>query len=302
MTAEILISIVVPAYNYATTLPRAVESVISQLTENCELLVVDDGSTDNTPIVLQGLLDKHPGRFRVIRKLNGGASSARNLGIATSTGRYLIFLDADDALIDGALSAVQKHLSVYPNSSLIIGGYYSVWGNGRMREQMPAALSNSGFERLRAYLLEKRVSLSNGACIMHREIFSRGLYPEHFRSAEDIPVFAQALANFPCTTLCQPLAMIYKHADSLRHQFVYDKTNGLALVDEVFSEQRLGEEFQMLKNSYAVQRCLSLFRSAYLAEHRAAAKHFFVEALRRDWRIVMKGSYTRKALRLWTGC
>ncbi|WP_366516252.1 glycosyltransferase family A protein [uncultured Pseudomonas sp.] len=301
MTTEPLISVILPAYNYARTLPRAVESVITQLNGNRELLVIDDGSTDDTPVVLQTLQDKHSGRFRMIRKANGGASSARNLGIASSGGRYLVFLDADDALVDGALDALEAHLDANPSTRLVVGGYYSVWGNGRVREHMPTALPASPLERLRAYLLGKRVSLSNGACAMHRDIFVYGLYPENFRSAEDIPVFAQALANVPCSTLNRPLAMIYKHSDSLRHQFVFDQVNGLALVEEVFSEQRLGAAFQALKSPYSVQRCLSLFRSAYLAEHRVAAKHFFIEALKRDWRVLLKGSYTRKAVRLWTG-
>lgn len=297
----VLISIVVPAYNYASSLPRALESVICQLTPDCELLVVDDGSTDETPQVLQELSEKYPGKFAVIRKANGGASSSRNTGIAASKGRYLIFLDADDALMNDTLAAACEHIAQHPESRLIVGGSRSVWTSGRTREHIPAVLPASGYERLRAYLVEKRVSLSNGACIMHRDIFSRGLYPEHFRSAEDIPVFAQALANFPCSVLSQPLATVYKHSDSLRHQFGYNRQNGLALVDEVFSEQRLGAEFQGLKNAYAVQRCLSLFRSAYLAKDRAAAKHFFLEALRRDWRVLIKGSYLRKAVRLWTG-
>lgn len=301
IVTEPLISVILPAYNYAHSLPRAVESVLAQLGDNRELLVIDDGSTDSSPAVLQALLAKHPGCFRMIRKANGGASSARNLGIASSRGQYLVFLDADDALVNGALDALEAHLSAHRDSRLVIGGYYSVWGDGRMREHIPAGLSASPFERLRAYLLEKRVSLSNGACAMHRDVFAYGLYPENFRSAEDIPVFAQALANFPCSTLKQPLAMIYKHADSLRHQFVFDQANGLTLVDEVFSEKRLGSGFQALKIPYSVQRCLSLFRSAYLAGHRPAAKYFFAEAFKRDWRVLLKGSYARKAVRVWTG-
>lgn len=74
-TSDLLISIVIPAYNYAKTLPRAVESVIAQLSEISELLVIDDGSTDETPALLADLQDKHPGLFRAIRKPNGGLSS-----------------------------------------------------------------------------------------------------------------------------------------------------------------------------------------------------------------------------------
>lgn len=302
MSAKPLLSVVIPTYNYAAVLPRAVESVLAQLNEaSAELVVIDDGSTDNSRQVLDGLLAAHPGRFRVVHKSNGGASSARNLGIRESSGDYLIFLDADDELAPTALAALSTHLAAQPQTRLVIGGHIAVSAAGKRREHNPAALPEQPLERLHAYLLDKRLALSNGACAMHREVFARGDYPEAFRSAEDIPVFAQALANYPCTLLEQPLALIHKHDDSLRHQFSHAKAGGLALVDEVFAPQRLGVRFQVLKPEFYVQRCLSLFRSAYLAGDVAAAKSYFIAAVKADWRVLLKGSYARKAVRLWLG-
>jgi len=302
MLAKPLLSVVIPTYNYAAVLPRAVESVLAQLDEvSAELVVIDDGSTDDSRQVLDGLLAAHPGRFRVVHKSNGGASSARNLGIRETTGDYLIFLDADDELAPAALAALSAHLAAQPQTRLVIGGHIAVSADGKRREHQPAALPEQPLERLRAYLLDKRLALSNGACAMHRELFARDDYPEAFRSAEDIPVFAQALANYPCSLLEQPLALIHKHDDSLRHQFSHAKAGGLALVDEVFAPQRLDARFQVLKPEFYVQRCLSLFRSAYLAGDVAAAKSYFAAAVKADWRVLLKGSYARKAVRLWLG-
>lgn len=296
---DLLISVIIPAYNYAKTLPRAVASVMVQLHEvPAELIVIDDGSKDETPEVLAELLERYAGRFRAIRKENGGLSSVRNRGIAEGRGQYLIFLDADDEMAPGALAEYQQHLREHPDSRMVIAGHYAVWEDGKRREHLPGALSAEPLQRLRDYLLDKRIALSNGACAMHREVFSRGNYPEQFRSAEDIPVFSQVLANYACTVLPKPLALIYKHDDSLRHQFSHAKAGGLALVDEVFSARRLGPEFQKLKRDFYVQRCLSLFRSAYLAKDTEAAKQYFKEALQKDWRVVLKGSYARKGLRL----
>lgn len=302
MSAKPLLSVVIPTYNYAAVLPRAVESVLGQLEEvSVELVVIDDGSTDDSRQVLGGLLAAHPGRFRIVHKSNGGASSARNLGIRETTGDYLIFLDADDELVPAALAALSAHVVAQPQTRLVIGGHIAVSPDGKRRQHNPAALPEQPLERLRAYLLDKRLALSNGACAMHRELFARGDYPEAFRSAEDIPVFAQALANYPCTLLEQPLALIHKHHDSLRHQFSHAKAGGLALVDEVFAPQRLGVRFQVLKPEFYVQRCLSLFRSAYLAGDVAAAKSYFTAAVKADRRVLFKGSYARKAVRLWLG-
>lgn len=301
-SSKMLISIVIPTYNYALTLPRAVESVLVQLDKAfAELVVIDDGSSDNTPQVIETLLDRHPGLFRALRKENGGSASARNRGIREARGEYQVFLDADDAMAPGALDALVQHIEEHPDTRMVIGGHDSVMSNGKRRSYVPPALPESHLERLRGYLLDKRIALSNGACAMHRDIFLRGDYPERFRSAEDIPVFSQALAHYPCTVLSQSIAVIYKHDDSLRHQFSHAKAGGLALVDEVFSPQRLGGEFQILKKEFAVQRCLSLFRSAFLAGDAGAAKEYFVTALRHDWRVLLNVSYARKALRLWLG-
>lgn len=298
---EISISIVIPAYNYAATLPRAVESVLCELEPQHELIVIDDGSTDATPAAIEELARLHPDAFRAIRKENGGLSSVRNRGIREARGLYLIFLDADDELAPGALAALDEHLRAHPHSRMVIGGHTSVWPDGKRREHLPHDLPDQPLARLRAYLLDKRIAISNGACAMHRDVFARGDYPEGFRNAEDIPVFAQVLANYPCTVLRRPLALIHKHDDSLRHQFNHSKAVGLALVDEVFSLRRLPEACQALKSEFLVQRCLSLFRSAYLARDRAAAKDYFRLAVKQDWRVLFKGAYSRKALRLWLG-
>jgi glycosyltransferase involved in cell wall biosynthesis len=302
MLASPLLSVVIPTYNYAGVLGRAVESVVAQLDEvSAELVIVDDGSTDDTQRVLEQLQRQHSGRLRALHKPNGGASSARNLGIRETSGDYLIFLDADDELAPGALAALGEHLATHPQTRLVIGGHISIAADGKRREHQPVALPEQPLERLRAYLLDKRLALSNGACAMHREVFARGDYPQAFRSAEDIPVFAQALANYPCTLLERPLALIHKHDDSLRHQFSHARAGGLALVEEVFAPQRLDARFQVLKTAFYVQRCLSLFRSAYLADDVAAAKSYFVAAVKADWRVLLKGSYARKAVRLWLG-
>jgi glycosyltransferase involved in cell wall biosynthesis len=296
---ETLLSIVIPAYNYASTLKRAVNSVAEQLNQNHELIVIDDGSTDDTPLVLEKLQQQIRGNVGFIRKKNGGASTARNRGILEARGSFLVFLDADDELLPGALAIIEEHIASHPGTCLVIGGHISVLTSGKQRKHIPGELPASPFERVHNYLLRKTIVLSNGACAMHRSIFDRGLYPESFRSAEDIPVFAQALANYPCSVLKLPLALIYKHEDSLRHQFSHAKAGGIRLVDEVFSGSRLGREFQSLTKPFFSQRCLSLFRSAYLANDDVSAKEFFTLAVKNDWRVLFNASYVKKAARLW---
>ncbi|AWT08733.1 glycosyltransferase family 2 protein [Stutzerimonas frequens] len=298
-TSDLLISIVIPAYNYAKTLPRAVESVIAQLSESSELLVIDDGSTDETPAVLADLQDKHPGLFRAIRKPNGGLSSVRNRGIAEAKGTYLVFLDADDELAPDALRLLSEHLVQHPQTRMVIGGYWAVWPDGKRRKHLPAALPKDRQGRLRGYLLDKTIGLANGASAIHCDVFRLGNYPENFRNAEDIPVFSQALANFECSVLAAPMALIYKHDDSMRHDIKQDCAVGLAVVEEIFDKGRVPAKMAPLRRAFKAQRCLSLFRGLLSAGRFVEARQMYRQAIGTDWRVVFKTSYTRKALRLW---
>lgn len=292
-------TVIIPSYNYAATLARAVRSVIPQLGKCDELLIIDDGSTDTTPVIVAALQEEFPGRFVYHRKRNGGAASARNVGIDMARHDWFIFLDADDQMMLGALSLIRAHLSSNKRTRVVIGGHCTIDDSGNRRQHLPASLPDTSLRLARAYLLDKTLSISNGASVMHRSVFSVGRYPEHFRNAEDIPVFAQALALFPVSLLSQPLALIHKHSDSLRHDLRSSLAGGVGLVDEVFD--RLPLELQCLRAPFHQQRCLSLFRSAYMAGDAVAAKQFYRQAVAIDWRVLFRLSYSRKALRLWMG-
>lgn len=298
MSINPLVSIIVPAYNYADKLPRAINSVLKQLTDDYELIIIDDGSTDNTQQVLSELHSINP-VFRVIYKENGGLASVRNQGIVEARADYFIFLDADDELELNALHSIKQHIQENPLSRMIIGGYTSVWPcEVRRRVTLPVGLPQGSLERVKAYLIDKKISLANGATVMHRDLFERGLYPERFRNAEDLPVFAQALGCYKCTTLNESLVLIHKHKTSLRHNVAYDKAVGLALVDEIFSSERLPSIFNKFKKPFLAQRALSLFRGYYAAGLYSDAKGMYIIALKNSWRSVFKLSYTRKIIKI----
>lgn len=109
-----LISIIVPAYNSEKWLTACCESVLHQTHRNIELIVVNDGSTDGTRDLLNGIA-RYDERIRVIHTENGGVCRARNIGLDAATGDYIAFLDADDLLMANALemlySAMQKEMA-----------------------------------------------------------------------------------------------------------------------------------------------------------------------------------------------
>lgn len=114
-----MFSIIIPLYNKEETIERTIFSVLRHNYAQIEIIVVDDGSTDNSPKIVQAI--NHP-EVRYFRKENGGVSSARNYGIDQANGEWFIFLDADDTFADGALDFLYQLQESYPKEKLFVGG------------------------------------------------------------------------------------------------------------------------------------------------------------------------------------
>ncbi len=292
-----LFSVVIPAYNYAHSLRRAVESVLRQSGSDYELLVVNDGSTDDTEQLLVELKTEDKERLRYVTRPNSGLAATRNFGVDNTIGEYLIFLDADDAFCDEALNLLRGVIENNPGLGMAVGGHISVGPNGQKTFSQSSYIPKQPFDRVKQYVLDKSVILSNGSVAMHRDIFSRYRYPEKFRNSEDLAMFAFVLANYSVVRVEGAISFVYKHSDSLRHNVKLAKSIGLKVVDEIFDPQRLPGEFQTLKDKFAVQRLLSLSRTCFLAGDKAACREYFWYALKRDWRVILHGSYCRKFIR-----
>ncbi|WP_298343653.1 glycosyltransferase family A protein [uncultured Algibacter sp.] len=117
-----LVSIIVPCYNHAHFLDEALQSVLNQTYSNWECIVINDGSTDNTKTIAEKWVEKDK-RFSYLEKSNGGLSSARNTGIKSSKGDYILPLDADDIIHESYLSTTVPEL--INNESLAIVSCYS---------------------------------------------------------------------------------------------------------------------------------------------------------------------------------
>jgi hypothetical protein len=217
--------------------------------------------------------------------------------VRLARGRFVLFLDADDELVDKQLPTLCKNLRERPDVDFWAAGHIAVWPDGGERLHPVGVFSGDPFKRLRYYLLDKKIALSNGACAFSRELLLRRPYPEHIMHSEDIPVFAYALAQEKIGVLDILLVRIHKHPDSMRHNVDAACKVGMALVDEIFS--RLPDEAQSLKSACRAQRCLSLFRTCLIANKLENAREYYREAMRSDWRVLFRWSYTRKAIRLW---
>jgi glycosyltransferase involved in cell wall biosynthesis/peptidoglycan/xylan/chitin deacetylase (PgdA/CDA1 family)/SAM-dependent methyltransferase len=121
-----LISVIIPSYNHAHFLTEAIESILSQTYSHYEIVVVDDGSTDNTAEVA----GRYPG-VRCVRQDNRGLAAARNTGIRKSSGDYLVFLDADDRLLPRALEVGLACLRAHPECAFVAGRCARIRSDGQ---------------------------------------------------------------------------------------------------------------------------------------------------------------------------
>ena len=116
-----LVSIVIPTRDYADYVGQAIRSGLHQGYQPIEIVVVDDGSTDDTPAVLR----EFEGAIRVVRLQGLGVSAARNAGLAQARGEYVVFLDADDLLMSGGLAAQVAQFERHPDIDAVLGGWYT---------------------------------------------------------------------------------------------------------------------------------------------------------------------------------
>ena len=116
-----MISIIIPLYNKEKYIKKCIESVLLQSITDFEIVIVDDGSTDNSIAIIKSFKNE---RIHIIRQRNQGPSKARNTGLKNASGEWILFLDADDILIPGSLETFLKLIHKYPNDKCFACNFY----------------------------------------------------------------------------------------------------------------------------------------------------------------------------------
>ena len=195
------LSVIIPVYNVEKTLHRCVESVLKQSFQNFEMILVDDGSKDNSAIMVDeiALTDN---RISVIHQRNQGLSAARNTGIKAATGRYITFIDSDDFIAQDTFKGIMELLNTHPEYDILEFSVIEKYGS---TAQHSLILKDCVYHNKQEYWLKGQAYRHTYAWnkIYRRELFENIEFPKgkNFEDAHTLPKLVNAAKTIATTSL-----------------------------------------------------------------------------------------------------
>ena len=251
MNTNPLVSVIVPTYNRASVLMEAVESVLAQTYPHLELLVVDDGSTDDTLERLQKIRDE---RLRVIRATHHGAAAARNKGLSEAKGELIGFCDSDDLWVPEKLAWQVNYLEEHREIGLVYGDVMSFRGEdvetpSYFKERPP--LQGGVFLEL----LQKNF-IPNVSVLVRKNCLDQvGYFNEDLKTSEDYELWLRFCARFQVGFVSRVLVKVRRHAGNITSDDHSTCLNHLTVLNS-------------MKKNFAGEIPKSVLRKAYARTYR----------------------------------
>ena len=207
------ISVVIPTFNRRQTLSRAIDSVISQTSAVDEIIIVDDGSSDDTAAILA---EKYP-QARLLQQSNQGVSAARNLGIKHAKSDWIALLDSDDSWLPGKIAAIREAAQQYPDIQLFHSD--EIWIRNGVRVNAMNKHQKSG-----GWIFQQCLPLcaiSPSATVIKKSLLLNiGLFDESLPACEDYDLWLRICHRYPVHYIDHPLINKFGgHDDQLSRQY-----------------------------------------------------------------------------------
>jgi glycosyltransferase involved in cell wall biosynthesis len=224
-----LVSVVIPSYNYARFVTEAVASALAQTYPHREVIVVDDGSTDDT----RGVLEPYRDRIRYVHQANQGLSAARNTGIRAAHGEVIALLDADDVWHPRKLEIQIAYLHGHPEVGLVATDLFT-----DQRPTWPAV--DSGGPEPREYSLEEligRAHFAPSSAVIRKECLeTAGLFDPALRAVEDRDLWIRLATRCQLVKLPAPLLWYRVHGQSLSSKAHFMEEHEWRVLHKAFTE------------------------------------------------------------------
>jgi glycosyltransferase involved in cell wall biosynthesis len=208
-------SVIIPAYNRERYIGKAIESVLAQTCRDFELIVVDDGSTDNTAKEVK----RYGDRVCYIYQKNRGPSAARNTGIKAARGKYIAFLDSDDRFFPDKLRRNKKYLKRHPKCKFLYSWYTEVDGDGnKLGVKKPRHCRSR--KEIQKQLYRRNFTIRTSSVVVKRTCFKRvGLFDENYLKSQDWDMWLRLVAKYRGYCQKAPLVEYRRHDDSITGRY-----------------------------------------------------------------------------------
>ena len=231
------ISVVMPLYNKVAEVERALRSVVEQSLSPCEIIVVDDGSTDGSGAIVERLIKECPDAgIRLITQKNSGVSAARNRGIEEAKGDYVALLDADDWWLSGYIAEVCRLMEYYPDADAYATAFDIVNGSERVAAPVPTV---EGYINPAEEALRGRYPIIPSTATLRKEaVAAVGGFPEGMRIGEDQWLWVSMLkrgAKFCFSTMS---LVRYSREASNRSATIYRSEQSDHSIEELYSTEQ----------------------------------------------------------------
>lgn len=230
------VSVVIPTYNAAALLPEAVASVRAQQWPGLEIIVVDDGSTDNTESVLNALVGD--GDLRWLRQENAGAAAARNRGIAEAKGEWIALLDADDIWLPEKLAIQFAELQKHPEAAFGFSDVQVRLENGEERN-LPTPTSS---QPLLYQLLNGNLFATPTVVVRRDCLLAVGAFDPDLRTGEDWDLWLRLSTRYSSAAVCRSLVLCRVWSQPKFAPETLESCT-LRVLDRLFSSTHLAEHW-----------------------------------------------------------
>ncbi|GAB6171926.1 glycosyltransferase [Paradesulfitobacterium aromaticivorans] len=204
------VSVVIPTYNHARYLHSALNSVIGQSYPNLEVLVIDDGSTDDTVAVVK----PYRSNIKYIYKENGGTASALNLGLSRATGKYICWLSADDVFLEHKVAKQVALMESNPSLGFSYTSFEVIDGEGKKQYDVHSPYFPDKQELVRK--LMEGCFINGSSVIMRRSALeSTGYFDESLPQAHDFDLWLRLLRQYACGFLDEILLAYRWHGQNM---------------------------------------------------------------------------------------
>lgn len=271
-----LVSVIIPTFNRSEYITRAAKSVLDQSFKDLELLIVDDGSTDETGKIIESLGDP---RIRYFFQPNQGVSRARNLGINNSRGNFISFLDSDDEWLPRKLEQQLESLESHPEYRIVHTN--EIWIRKGLRvNQKKIHRKYGGW--IFQYCLPLCV-ISPSSIMLSRDIFNKtGLFREDFPVCEDYELWLRLASAWPVLFIDDPLIVKYggHHGQLSARHWGMDRFRVKAL-SGIIESGNLTQMQKRLAIQELKRKCVILEKGFRKRGKNTEADHFLAEARRK---------------------